>query len=70
MGIVGRDAAPGQQPVTARLRQGRRYCPRLGSRRCLRWCLRWCPRWCAAGWRTACGLAVGTGADSRLTVGY
>jgi len=32
MGIVGRDAAPGQQPVTAGPGQGPRYCPRLGSR--------------------------------------
>jgi len=58
MGIVSRDAARGQQPVTARPGQG----PRLG--------LAACPRWCAAGRRTACGLAVCTGADSRLTVGY
>jgi len=62
MGIVGRDAAPGQQPVTAGPGQGPRLCPRPG--------LAACPRWCAAGRRTACGLAGCTGADSRLTVGY
>jgi len=66
MGIVGRDAAPGQQPVTAGPGQGPRLCPRLG----LAAGLAACPQWCAAGRRTACGLAVCTGADSRLTVGY
>src|SRR5262249_54358289 len=57
MGIVGRDAALGQQPVTARPRPGQR--PARG--RAGGW-----PR----GGAAAGGLAVCAGADSRLTVGY
>jgi len=62
MGIVGRDAAPGQQPATARPRQ----CPRLGFAAV--------PAVVPAVVRggTAHGLRAGrcAGADSRLTAGY